>query len=155
MFQSPRSGKFVSNTMMATVAKSGKDGCFNPLDRGNLYQIGGCSLLLRYSGSSCFNPLDRGNLYQMNHLASAEARGLNLELIGRFCFNPLDRGNLYQIKPKFHHKIFLIVKFQSPRLGKFVSDVEVEKYELVSVSFNPLDRGNLYLIRCSFCCWRN
>ena len=118
MFQSPRSGKFVSNTMMATVAKSGKDGCFNPLDRGNLYQ--------------------------MNHLASAEARGLNLELIGRFCFNPLDRGNLYQIKPKFHHKIFLIVKFQSPRLGKFVSDVEVEKYELVSVSFNPLDRGNLY-----------
>ena len=123
MFQSPRSGKFVSNTMMATVAKSGKDGCFNPLDRGNLYQIGGCSLLLRYSGSSCFNPLDR--------------------------------GNLYQIKPKFHHKIFLIVKFQSPRLGKFVSDVEVEKYELVSVSFNPLDRGNLYLIRCSFCCWRN
>ena len=36
--------------------------------------------------------------------------------------------------------------FQSPRSGKFVSDVEVEKYELVSVSFNPLDRGNLYQI---------
>ena len=61
----------------------------------------------------------------MNHLASAEARGLNLELIGRFCFNPLDRGNLYQIKPKFHHKIFLIVKFQSPRSGKFVSDMRM------------------------------
>ena len=38
-FQSPRSGKFVSDIIMAMVAKNGTAGCFNPLDRGNLYQI--------------------------------------------------------------------------------------------------------------------
>ena len=62
MFQSPRSGKFVSNTMMATVAKSGKDGCFNPLDRGNLYQIY-FDVQVDREGLEGFNPLDRGNLY--------------------------------------------------------------------------------------------
>ena len=40
VFQSPRSEKFVSNlvenTLTITVLK-----CFNPLDRGNLYQIQG------------------------------------------------------------------------------------------------------------------
>ena len=40
MFQSPRSGKFVSDTMV-TALRNGRAGChcFNPLDRGNLYQM--------------------------------------------------------------------------------------------------------------------
>ena len=37
MFQSPRSEKFVSDEIMELF--KGAFGCFNPLDRGNLYQI--------------------------------------------------------------------------------------------------------------------
>ena len=67
MFQSPRSGKFVSDTMV-TALRNGRAGCH------------------------CFNPLDRGNLYQM--------RSIN--------------GLTFFVRVK---------KFQSPRSGKFVSDV--------------------------------
>ena len=38
-FQSPRSGKFVSDMMQKLVIISTLNQCFNPLDRGNLYQI--------------------------------------------------------------------------------------------------------------------
>ena len=38
MFQSPRSGKFVSNITMSNFIEETLEG-FNPLDRGNLYQI--------------------------------------------------------------------------------------------------------------------
>ena len=89
--------------------------CFNPLDQGNLYQI---SNFMREIDSiqSCFNPLDRGNLYQMQVLP-ALFRKRNQ------CFNPLDRGNLYQIKESLATgKSSHIVRFQSPRSGKFVSD---------------------------------
>ena len=40
MFQSPRSGKFVSNTSKQECLEEGAiEKCFNPLDRGNLYLI--------------------------------------------------------------------------------------------------------------------
>ena len=38
LLQSPRSGKFVSDLFTA-VTLTKRDKCFNPLDRGNLYQI--------------------------------------------------------------------------------------------------------------------
>ena len=38
MFQSPRSGKFVSDTRACLFFRGGLSS-FNPLDRGNLYQI--------------------------------------------------------------------------------------------------------------------
>ena|GEM_PF-3435792 len=39
-FQSPRSGKFVSDFFQRSQSESlSKNSCFNPLDRGNLYQI--------------------------------------------------------------------------------------------------------------------
>ena len=38
LLKSPRSGKFVSNTRIVNLVKDMKL-CFNPLDRGNLYQI--------------------------------------------------------------------------------------------------------------------
>ena len=38
LFQSPRSGKFVSNNYFGTE-KAAPMFCFNPLDRGNLYLI--------------------------------------------------------------------------------------------------------------------
>ena len=36
-FQSPRSGKFVSNLVISQVIQSIEDQGFNPLDQGNLY----------------------------------------------------------------------------------------------------------------------
>ena len=59
LFQSPRSGKFVSDlTMHSHIANYKR---FNPLDRGNLYQMRFIMnlYLLRYING--FNPLDRGN----------------------------------------------------------------------------------------------
>ena len=38
-FQSPRSGKFVSDGYQQQNYGQQQGGCFNPLDRGNLYQI--------------------------------------------------------------------------------------------------------------------
>ena len=90
MFQSPRSGKFVSNITMSNFIEETLEG-FNPLDRGNLYQI----KQSRFSTAeeTCFNPLDRGNLYQISPVFGTT----NLIVGG---FNPLDRGNLYQIAQK-------------------------------------------------------
>ena len=40
------------------------------------------------------------------------------------CFNPLDRGNLYQIPYSGSSVLgFEDMEFQSPRSGKFVSDI--------------------------------
>ncbi len=44
-FQSPRSGKFVSDSNTTTIYVL-KDTCFNPLDRGNLYQIEGNTFMV-------------------------------------------------------------------------------------------------------------
>ena len=42
---------------------------FNPLDRGNLYQIKfETEKYELVKADDCFNPLDRGNLYQMSSL---------------------------------------------------------------------------------------
>ena len=67
MFQSPKSGKFESNTgnnlqdEYASLVES-----FNPLNRGNLNQIklrGKFKLI--EAGNYRFNPLNRGNLNQI------------------------------------------------------------------------------------------
>ena len=95
---------------------------FNPLDRGNLYQIFlGADLESIAHQLSCFNPLDRGNLYQMES-CFLQASG------GYSCFNPLDRGNLYQIIEAIGTKEVKEFKFQSPRSGKFVSDRRAKFY---------------------------
>ena len=56
-------------------------------------------------------------------------------------------GNLYQIN--MDGKVFdaSMTKFQSPRSGKFVSNLEVKTIlSFLKRGFNPLDLGNLYLI---------
>ena len=64
-----------------------------------------------------FNPLDRGNLYQISKTALEKFNKCALR------FNPLDRGNLYQMALDPNSIVrFFLVKFQSPRSGKFVSD---------------------------------
>ena len=119
LLQSPRLGKFVSNTNQQLCLKIKIKHGFNPLDRGNWYQIN--PLVEQYlhffnqgfqsprSGkfvsdsewwsyrscpklSQCFNPLDRGNLYQICQILFKK----HLKIQEK-CFNPLDRGNLYQI----------------------------------------------------------
>ena len=61
-FQSPRSGKFVSNQDFVEETLEIIGG-FNPLDLGNLYliwdQVRNVNTVSYYG----FNPLDRGNLY--------------------------------------------------------------------------------------------
>ena len=91
----------------------------------------------------CFNPLDRGNLYQINIVHFFFTKEIKMKTFqsprsGKFvsdalindqywcfapCFNPLDRGNLYQIRPRRQKlPLWRLVLFQSPRSGKFVSD---------------------------------
>ena len=90
----------------------------------------------------CFNPLDRGNLYQINIVHFFFTKEIKMKTFqsprsGKFvsdrillfglrqwgrCFNPLDRGNLYQICLLFKFRVSLRCWFQSPRSGKFVSD---------------------------------
>ena len=66
-FQSPRSGKFVSDIKGFTpLAILSQTTGFNPLDRGNLYQIAEVANQYLRKGSKRFNPLDRGNLYQIS-----------------------------------------------------------------------------------------
>ena len=67
MFQSPRSGKFVSDWGLQFAVEELGIERFNPLDRGNLYQI---LFFLKECNAmkKSFNPLDRGNLYQMRWL---------------------------------------------------------------------------------------
>ena len=62
MFQSPRSGKFVSNGEKEVKEFDLEFYCFNPLDRGNLYLMEVKEFKLNFY-SIGFNPLDRGNLY--------------------------------------------------------------------------------------------
>ena len=88
-----------------------------------------------------FNPLDRGNLYQipkeptyriLSEVFQSPRSGKfvsDLEKCVIFVallqsFNPLDQGNLYRIKNSANMMITLkeSIVFQSPRLGKFVSD---------------------------------
>ena len=64
-----------------------------------------------------FNPLDRGNLNQMRKL------GIMLSVTsGTQCFNPLDRGNLNQMQNTEPCGHGMLLRFQSPRSGKFESN---------------------------------
>ena len=63
-------------------------------------------------------------------------------------FNPLDRGNLYLIIDENTYEHSTQIAFQSPRSGKFASDL----FTAVTLTkrdkcFNPLDWENLYQMR--------
>ena len=55
VFQSPRSGKFVSNFMAMSAVKKVFLSSFNPLDRGNLYLI---------TNEIYRNPTPKGGVFQ-------------------------------------------------------------------------------------------
>ena len=164
MFQSPRSGKFVSdlNNKISPIVKaknefqSPRSGKFvsdfsswankSISMKVSIPQIGEICIRLKefkleFYSLDCFNPLDRGNLYQINLAArlcggqvvfqsprsgkfvSDFVRRVGKELVYAICFNPLDRGNLYQIALMGFFAQLPERAFQSPRSGKFVSDL--------------------------------
>ena len=57
------------------------------------------------------------------------------------CFNPLDRGNLYLIGSDTRWDFYTLVAFQSPRSGKFVSDLNKGSKMRTNVSFQSLRSG--------------
>ena len=117
-FQSPRSGKFVSDQAML-LKLSELQMCFNPLDRGNLYQIRTSQISsIVLAATVGFNPLDRGNLYQMCQHCRHQSFILCLRRFqsprsGKFVS---DRIEVKEMKGG-------TATFQSPRSGKFVSDL--------------------------------
>ena len=69
-------------------------------------------------------------------------------LVFYYRFNPLDRGNLYQMRRRKFYNYCTCSWFQSPRSGKFASDL----FTAVTLTkrdkcFNPLDWENLYQMR--------
>ena len=119
-----------------------------------------------------FNPLDRGNLYQipkeptyriLSEVFQSPRSGKfvsDLEKCVIFVallqsFNPLDQGNLYKIMEMLGSNENSTQPFQSPRSGKFVSNLWASKnmstLTLLNGGFNPLDRGNLYQILLAAC----
>ena len=147
--------------------------CFNPLDRGNLYLIG-LKTVTRNTVTikSKFQSPRSGKFVsdqKLNRLNIHSLIAFQSPRSGKFVsnkeislidaaklkgFNPLDRGNIYI--GSFYitrDAAFGQIEFQSPRSGKFVSDM-MQKLVIISTlnqCFNPLDRGNLYLIvRYSF-----
>ncbi len=119
-FQSPRSGKFVSDAIQIYRNKyvrwfqSPRSGKFVS-DKPKCRNLGFCLY------GRCFNPLDRGNLYQI----CPQKNIWNQKSLEKG-FNPLDRGNLYQIKIYKEHSMENAGLFQSPRSGKFVSDIRIK-----------------------------
>ncbi len=115
MFQSPESGKFVSNCRMtkrlergAKVFQSPRSGKFvsNDKKRVEVKEMKGGFQSPR-SGKFV------SDTYAIAIIALATV------IIG---FNPLDRGNLYLIGMTNNYMTVLALAFQSPRSGKFVSD---------------------------------
>ena len=116
MFQSPRSGKFESNTSPQSV-KVGEyvKSRFNPLDRGNLNQI-----FETITDEKAYKEMfqsPRSGKFESNFIISCRLR--NGDGLG---FNPLDRGNLNQISSGSFSDVVDVAMFQSPRSGKFESN---------------------------------
>ena len=89
-FQSPRSGKFVSNVLLQIdQVILLEQTCFNPLDRGNLYQI--TKIYESPATVSLFQSPRSGKFVSDQKIPYWFQQNI-------ICFNPLDRGNLYQIQ---------------------------------------------------------
>ena len=91
MFQSPRTGKFESNTVFPVSVFKGGRVRFNPLEQGNSNQIYFSieGVLLQ---DKRFNPLEQGNSNQIWLWTEINEDDAD------YCFNPLEQGNSNQIK---------------------------------------------------------
>ena len=167
LLQSPRLGKFVSNTNQQLCLKIKIKHGFNPLDRGNWYQIN--PLVEQYlhffnqgvqsprSGKFVSNKImelgiDIG-FSQFQSPRSGEFvsdTSRNCTKCAKRCVSIPQIGEIC-IRLKLHFQKKYNFLFQSPRSGKFVSDVALLSLQasLALVCFNPLDRGNLYQMKIS------
>ena len=112
MFQSPRSGKFVSDRKYWAFYQSYIKAFQSPRS-GKFVSDANKPFYFKWA-YDCFNPLDRGNLYQIapaQQAAYAAPQAFQSPRSGKFVSDPKEsiEGN---------H----VVLFQSPRSGKFVSD---------------------------------
>ena len=91
-----------------------------------------------------FNPLDRGNLYQIFF----SEKKVKVSLGRSMFQSPISGKFVSDKKAIRRTIESMGYKFQSPRSGKFVSDGILSKlFRGSKISrFNPLDRGNLYQI---------
>ena len=144
-FQSPRSGKFVSDLHLKRILDQQQLVSFNPLDRGNLYQIFSWKVKRKFA-----MPME----FQSPRSGKFVSDSVNHEVgdIPCFCFNPLDRGNLYLIQ-KLTHK--LRQKSQSevsiPQIGEIC--IRFEIFDCVKSTLSQLvsipQIGEI-CIRCNF-----
>ena len=115
VFQSPISGKFVSDRGLGLGYPKRTWTSFNPLDRGNC--IRWICLMLLTSVFLSFNPLDRGNLYliqKLTHKLRQKSQSeVSIPQIGEICI----RFSAFSIM-----LLTTGMLFQSPRSEKFVSD---------------------------------
>ena len=144
LFQSPKSGKFVSN-LQQYLSKRRVLKDFNPLDRGNLYQISIEARGFQLEDLWLFQSPRSGKF-----VSDAQIVMVTYYILYMSSFNPLNRGNLYQIL-NWNANNTDKIKFQSPRSGKFISNLQVketffQRFLSGNLCFNPLDRGNLYQI---------
>ena len=194
LLQSPRLGKFVSNTNQQLCLKIKIKHGFNPLDRGNWYQIN--PLVEQYLhffnqgfqsprsgkfvsnkimelgidiGFSQFQSPRSGKFVSdtSRNCTKCAKRCVSIPQIGEICiryfsmvlvneefwccFNPLDRGNLYQINIVhfFFTKEIKMKTFQSPRSGKFVSDLWLTQQISIVKIFVSIPQIGEICIRCT------
>ena len=118
LFQSPRSGEFVSNAIMKKIISFTLRIAFQSPRSGKF--VSNANEKRRFCDMwASFNPLDRGIYIELPKCNTQTVKS-------RFgSFNPLDRGNLYQITKPVPRLEFIKVSegFQSPRSGKFVSNL--------------------------------
>ena len=136
MFQSPRTGKFESNVTRVSARRlflkmfqSPRTGKFesnqNTSTSRSLVDL-----------NLCFNPLEQGNSNQI----VCRSRLL-------LCVSIVSIPQNREIRIKYRRfssrkKYWCHNMFQSPRTGKFESNVTVENMEMLGSRFNPLEQGN-------------
>ena len=130
MFQSPRSGKFVSDTfeklfldvVLGFLFQSPISGKFVS-DEENKMTLEEKIELFQSPRSGEFvsnKPWEQSYGWALKELAY---------------FNPLDQGNLYQIMEMLGSNENSTQPFQSPRSGKFVSDCFFSQHPLVRIKY--------------------
>ena len=118
LLQSPRLGKFVSNTNQQLCLKIKIKHGFNPLDRGNWYQINPLvEQYLHFFNQGFQSPRSGKFVSDWGAVFMKEFKGdgfVSIPQIGEICI----RFELF-----WDRKGCSYVLFQSPRSGKFVSDL--------------------------------
>ena len=144
-FQSPRTGKFESNHAESGTVCCDNIESFNPLERGNSNQIRRTCWPKRRPAFKSFNPLERGNSNQMRR---AQPCYPNLGVDPGFQSPRTGKFESNLVGGKYWCFAPVYWGFQSPRTGKFESNAQLRKeWEVGDNGFNPLERGNSNQIR--------